>query len=97
MRFAVDRSRVNPTFLAHQLQTEFLKRQIQQAAKDAVNQASINQEDVQSFQIRLPPLSIQNKFQDVLHIHARLRATHFETLRQADHLFQTLLHQAFAA
>jgi type I restriction enzyme, S subunit len=71
--------------------------QIQKAAKDAVNQASINQEDVSALQIRIPPLSLQSKFQTIVEAHERLRVTRIEALRQADHLFQTLLHQAFSS
>lgn len=97
MRFGVHRDRVNPTFLAHQLQTPFVKNQIQLAAKDAVNQASINQEDVGSFQIRVPSLLLQDQFKKIVKRHERLRAIHVEALRQADHLFQTLLYQAFSA
>jgi type I restriction enzyme S subunit len=97
MRFAVDRNRVNPTFLSHQLQTSFVKNQVQVAAKDAVNQASINQEDVESFLIRIPPVALQDKFTKIVDRHARLRATHVEGSRQADHLLQSLLHKAFAS
>ena len=95
MRFSVDRNRVNPVFLVHQLHSPLVNRQIQLAAKDAVNQASINQDDVQSFQVRLPPIPQQNKFAELVASHQLLRETHIEALRQADHLFQTLLHQAF--
>jgi type I restriction enzyme, S subunit len=96
MRFAVDCNHVNPVFLIQQLQSDFLKRQIQTAAKDAVNQASINQQDVASFEIRLPPIRLQDRFASLVKHHEQLRATHVEALRQADHLFHTLLHQAFS-
>lgn len=38
----------------------------------------------------------QERFATIVAQHGRLRATHVEALRQADHLFQTLLHQAFS-
>ena len=47
--------------------------------------------------IPLPPPDEQNRFLSFLHRHEQLRATQVEALRQADHLFQTLLHQAFNA
>lgn len=42
-----------------------------------------------------PPLQLQQKFATLVARHERLRATQREALRQAEHLFQTLLHQAF--
>lgn len=95
MRFAVNHDAACPVFLVHQLQSTFANRQIQTAAKDAVNQASINQEDVQSLEVRLPPLPLQHIFAGAVDKHFSLRATHVEALRQADHLFQSLLHRAF--
>jgi hypothetical protein len=78
------------------LQTPFVEHQIQVAAKDAVNQSSINQADVRSIQIRLPTAARQESFGAAIKIHEQLRAIENEALRQADHLFQTLLHQTFA-
>ena len=48
MRFAVNRSRIRPQFAIHYLQTPAIKMQIQRRAKDAVNQSSINQQDVRA-------------------------------------------------
>jgi hypothetical protein len=41
--------------------------------------------------------SAQQKFAALVAQHERLRATQREALRQADHLFKTLLHQAFSS
>jgi type I restriction enzyme, S subunit len=40
-------------------------------------------------------MALQEKFLALASQHQRLRATHSEALRQSDHLFQTILHQAF--
>jgi type I restriction enzyme S subunit len=42
-----------------------------------------------------PPIAEQRKFADVVARWSRMRKTNRESLRQADHLFQTLLHQTF--
>jgi type I restriction enzyme S subunit len=42
------------------------------------------------------PFKEQLEFASLVSTAQRLRSTQQETLRQADHLFQTLLHQAFA-
>ena len=38
----------------------------------------------------------QVRFEGLVARHERLRSVQRESLRQSDHLFQTLLHQAFA-
>lgn len=43
-----------------------------------------------------PPPPLQQRFAEVVRGHERLRATQREALRQAEHLFQSLLHEAFA-
>ncbi len=44
-----------------------------------------------------PPLSLQIQFANMVEKAAGLRASHGESLRQAEHLFQTLLHRAFTS
>jgi type I restriction enzyme S subunit len=44
----------------------------------------------------VPPLTLQKRFTALVEQAERLGAVHRESLRQAEHLFQTLLHQAFA-
>jgi type I restriction enzyme S subunit len=62
MRFHVDDKQVAPRFLVEMLCHPATKRQILNAAKDAVNQSSINQHDVCSFCIPLPPRDLQETF-----------------------------------
>lgn len=45
--------------------------------------------------IIVPPLPLQQRFADLVRGHERLRAAQRESLRQAEHLFQSLLHRAF--
>jgi type I restriction enzyme S subunit len=47
-------------------------------------------------QIPLPPLPLEEKFADLVEELEHLRAVQREALSQAEHLFQTLLHQAFS-
>lgn len=50
---------------------------------------------ISEFKISLPPLALQQQFAALVERHEHLRATQREALRQAEHLFQTLLHRAF--
>ena len=54
----------NPIYTTHLLCTPYMKKQIKGCAKQAVNQASKNQQDVQSFTILKPPIDLQNQFAD---------------------------------
>ncbi len=95
MRTTLNTESANPTYVTHYLQTSFVKSQIQVLARDAVNQSSINQEDVKGLMLRLPPLPLQQRFASLVERAERLRATQREALRQAEHLFSSLLHRAF--
>lgn len=95
MRLSVDEKKVNRVYLIHYLQTGFVKRQILTTAKDAVNQSSINQQDVSAWAIRRPPRSLQDQFAFIVSEHSRQAVAYREALRQAEHLFQSLLEQYF--
>lgn len=45
--------------------------------------------------IPLPPIALQQQFALLVERHERLRAVQREALRQAQHLFQSLLQRAF--
>jgi type I restriction enzyme S subunit len=45
--------------------------------------------------IPVPKLAHQQRFADLVRGHERLRAAQRESLRQAEHLFQSLLQRAF--
>jgi restriction endonuclease S subunit len=57
----------------------------------------LNASLLRALQVIVPPLPLQQKFAALVERHEHLRATQREALRQAEHLFQTLLHQAFSA
>jgi type I restriction enzyme, S subunit len=86
---------VNPYFLAAQLKSRSFLSVLRTTSGSSAQQA-IYIAHVREKNVTIPPLSRQHEFASVVERHKRLRATHVETLRQADHLFQTLLHQAFA-
>jgi type I restriction enzyme, S subunit len=56
----------------------------------------LNLTQIREFAIPLAPLSLQRQFIEIVRRHERLHAVQREASRQADHLFQTLLHQAFS-
>ena len=56
----------------------------------------LNMGIIKELLIPILPLSLQEKFSQVVRRVERLRAQQHETERQAEHLFQTLLHRAFS-
>jgi len=94
------RMRVFPEF-AHSI---YLSRYINSSGgRDYFKRAShttsglntISTGTVKSCPVPLPPLPLQREFAHIVHKFERLRAQQREAQRQAEHLFQTLLHRAF--
>lgn len=86
---------VVPEFFAALLNSEYFKKLFQDRCKKAVGQSNISPTLLREFPIYVPPLPLQQKFADIVGRFERLRAQQREAERQAEHLFQTLLHRAF--
>ncbi len=86
----------SPAFLTHQLHNcSEIERQIEMISGGAV-MAGINVGMLKSIRVRLPPLPLQQRYASLVARHQRLRAVQRESLRQAEHLFQSLLNRAFS-
>ena len=94
MRIRIDNSRITSGFCVALLQMDWIKKQIARAAKKAVNQASINQNDVKSFSMLLPPLTKQVQFDAAIAQIGRMKDR--IAINQLDHLFASLQHRAFS-
>jgi type I restriction enzyme S subunit len=95
MRIGLDRQQIDPVYCITFLQLPFIKKQILQRAKDAINQSSINQKDVRSFQIMLPPLEEQKRFASALGEIERVAELSERQGRRLDALFASIEHCAF--
>ncbi len=95
MRMTLDSAVVHPRFVVEELQQPNIRRQIDTAAKDAVNQSSINQGDVSAFGIRLPPLKLQAKFARAAEAVRRGLGPQLQAHDQAAALFDSLAQIAF--
>jgi len=96
MRFGVDAHRLHPVYLIQLLQTRHVRAHILRAAKDAVNQSSINQQDVKSIPVALPPLPQQERFARNVRATQMLADTHRSSGATFDALFASLQGRAFA-
>jgi len=61
MRFTVDQSRIDPKFLVRWMCLDHFRRHIVRRAKHAINQASVNQDDICCALIPLPTISAQKE------------------------------------
>ena len=86
--------KINSSFLCVQMNSDFVYSQAKIAAR-GVAQPTVNLGDIREFKIPLPPLPLQEKFAQIVQKHDRFRTQQREAERQAEHLFQTLLHRAF--
>lgn len=97
IRVRCDPSAILPIFMLHLLNSRrgmdyYLKRGRTTSGLVTISTGLVNE-----FPCLVPPLSLQCKFAGIAHQQRQLRELHLEAVRQADHLFQTLLHQTFAA
>lgn len=91
----LDQAHCLPVYLqAAFLHHPYVRHQLGIAQKGAIMEG-LNMEIIKSLKIPLPPLAQQLRYASIVSRHERLRNGQKEALRQAEHLFQSLLHQAF--
>lgn len=96
MRFSVDETHVLPEYVIELLQTSHAKSHFLAKAKRAINQASINQQDVKSLSVPVPPLKRQNDFSErVEQVHS-IKIQQTAATAKAEATFAALLAQAFS-
>ena len=95
IRIRLNKNLANPVYITHFLTSQQAYTQILQRAKKAVNQASINQQDVKALIIPIPPLAEQERFAGIVARYERFRSQARESERQVEGLFQSLLAESF--
>jgi type I restriction enzyme S subunit len=99
MRIEIDKSCVNIEFLIRFLNCQLGLQELRKNAKHAVNQSSINQQDVKAVIVPLPPLKEQKEIVrqvDNLFALADKLETHYQKAKaKVDKLSQSVLAKAF--
>ncbi|MEG4939096.1 restriction endonuclease subunit S [Microcoleus sp. F4-D5] len=72
----------------------FIQQNLEETAPESA-QKNINLEILRNLDLPIPPLPLQEKFAQIAQKFDRLRTQQQEADRQAEHLFQTILHRAF--
>jgi type I restriction enzyme S subunit len=96
MRLRIDTARIAPGYVIALLQTEAIRSQILARAKHAINQSSINQQDVKVLRVPLPSLELQRRFIGRAEAVRGIVTRQSAALATAQATFDALLHQAFA-
>jgi len=86
---------LNFNYLTSFLRSDYFSRIVSNLAESRTNIPKVNREELADIPVFLPPEKDQRKFASLAQRHEGLLARQREALRQADHLFQTLLHCAF--
>ena len=95
MRLHVDETKYNPVYVTYLLCSKFIYNQILSMAKKAVNQASINQKDVENFEIYMPNLNSQNEFADFVKQTDKSKLEIQKSLDKLEILKKSLMQQYF--
>ena len=96
IRCRLNLEKVDPVFISSYLKTPSGRRALSKRIRTTAGQFNISAEGLRAVPAIVPPLSLQQKFANIVRRFGRLRAQQREAERQAEHLFQTLLHRAFS-
>ncbi|MDM0104124.1 restriction endonuclease subunit S [Variovorax sp. J22R24] len=92
MRLVIDRERALPRYVFAALQTNRTRRHFQLNAKRAINQSSLNQQDLKALTVMLPPMEKQERF--ARHVEAAM--ANFANEAQALKGIETTMHSLLA-
>ncbi len=93
--FRPQKDKINPRYLNYVLKTNPIRRHFQTRCKKAVNQASLNQEDIKSVTIPVPSLKVQEKIINVLMKAESALEKRRQTLRLADEFLKSAFLEMF--
>jgi type I restriction enzyme S subunit len=96
MRLSVDEARVLPEYVIELLQTAHAKAHFLSKAKHAINQSSINQQDVKSLGVPIPPLLMQHDFVEKVGQVRSIQSQQSAATAKAKATFDALLAQVFS-
>ncbi|MEG4066280.1 restriction endonuclease subunit S [Microcoleus sp. Pol11C2] len=89
-------SKLEPNYVLYALRQPKLRKIIaDMASGTSGSMKNISKEQAATLPILIPPFALQEKFAQIVQKFERLRTQQREADRQAEHLFQTLLHRAF--
>lgn len=95
MRFSIRQELLNVYYLIFLFKQRYISNQIATKRKDAVNQSSINQQDVKNLILNVPNIKLQNKWAELYQSCNMQKKILTSQLNQQETLFQSLQQRAF--
>jgi type I restriction enzyme, S subunit len=96
IRIKIRNEIANPHYIVHYLSTPRGRNEILKKSKNAVNQSTINNDDLRRFEILLPPLTLQEQFAQIVEEVDLIRLKQTELKNGIGNLFDGLMAKAFA-
>jgi type I restriction enzyme, S subunit len=93
-KISITQESLTSSYLHHAFKDPGVKKILTKADR-GIRQANLSNNDILDLLIPLPPISLRKKFDCIVQQFGHLRIQKREAERQAEHLFQTLLHHAF--
>lgn len=96
LKFRSD-AEVLPDYMLHALRHPSIRRIIGDLSSGSSgSMKNISMEKAMTIELPYPQIHLQRQFSDIVTCHEHVRRQQEESARQGDHLFETLLHRAFA-
>ena len=95
IRARVNKNVVEPQYILGLYRSSFGENAILKRS-NTVTMTTIGQESLKELPCPIPPISLQKEFSHIIYKFGRMQSQQREAERQAQHLFQTLLHNAFS-
>ncbi|MDI9857772.1 restriction endonuclease subunit S [Flectobacillus roseus] len=86
---------INPTFLSFQIASYYGKSYFLKAAKQTSGIASINSTQLKAFPVYVPPIELQNKFEQIVSKAEKIKSSKKVNLKITNDLFHSILQLAF--
>ena len=87
--------KLNPQYVSTLFNTKSIKKLLREMAKGAVNQANINAQEMQSIQIPVPPISLQNEYESFVQQIDKSKFAVQKSLEKAETLYKSLMQEYF--
>lgn len=87
--------KANAEFLSAFMNSDYMKRILQLKCKNIVGMANINAQEMQNFEIYIPPIEQQNQFAQIVEKVEAQKQRNEQVIEQMNNLFNSLSQQAF--
>lgn len=95
IRCRFEYKKANPVYVSACLNSDYGKAKLSHMCKNIVGMANINAQELQSINILLPPIKLQNKFASIVEQVEQTKQKMRAALEEMDNHFNALMQRAF--